>query len=142
MGSGGEKYLTFTLNKGVYAINKISVVDIIKVVPINKMTYPFYIKGDMKYLGEKIQVFDLKKILNIIEEENAECNRMLLVNIIINRQKKIIGIQVDSILEEIIIDIDDIKQFPILSSISCIKGVCVISKKIILIIDTNIYISQ
>ncbi len=100
---------------------------------------PEFIEGVINLRGNIIPVIDLRKRLNLLDEnDTSEGSWVLILNI----NNKIVGFVVDQVTEVIKVEEDSIEAAPeiIVSGLECqyIQGVCEIDEQLVIILDFDL----
>lgn len=110
-----SQYLTFKLENDTYAINVISVREVMK-LKLKDMTKipktPDYHKGVISVRGSVVPVIDMRVKFNIVNQEITSESSIIVLEIPINGKKTILGILTDSVKEVIDLDRDQIVDPP------------------------------
>ena len=136
MSSGGDnRYVVFKLNQEYYGLPIEKVISIEKIGEITRIpNAPDYIKGVINLRGEVIPVVNLKKKLNIGDNELNTNSRIIVVN----EDEMIVGLVVDFSSEVLEIDREDIDKPPETKDnqlIEYISGIGKTSDRLIIILD-------
>lgn len=137
------QYVSFILSKEKYAINIMSVEEILRKVDITAVpNAPSFIEGIVNIRGKVIPVVDLKKKLSIGSSNDDSNVRIIITNL----KNKRVGFLVDAVDEVIRIDHSIIEQAPALSvnvDSDYISGVAKTEKGMTILLDINkIFSSQ
>lgn len=131
------QYVSFVLSKEKYAINIMSVEEILRKIDITAVpNAPSFIEGIVNIRGKVIPVVDLKKKLNIGSSNDDSNVRIIITNL----KNKRVGFLVDAVDEVIRIDHSIIEQAPALSvnvDSDYISGVAKTEKSMIILLDIN-----
>lgn len=136
MSSGGDnRYVVFKLNQEYYGLPIEKVISIEKIGEITRIpNAPDYIKGVINLRGEVIPVVNLKKKLNIGDNELNMNSRIIVVN----EDEMVVGLVVDFSSEVLEIDREDIDKPPETKDnqlIEYISGIGKTSDRLIIILD-------
>lgn len=136
MSSGGDnRYVVFKLNQEYYGLPIEKVISIEKIGEITRIpNAPDYIKGVINLRGEVIPVVNLKKKLNIGDNELNTNSRIIVVN----EDEMVVGLIVDFSSEVLEIDREDIDKPPETKDnqlIEYISGIGKTSDRLIIILD-------
>ncbi len=136
MSSGGDnRYVVFKLNQEYYGLPIEKVISIEKIGEITRIpNAPDYIKGVINLRGEVIPVVNLKKKLNIGDNELNTNSRIIVVN----EDEMVVGLVVDFSSEVLEIDREDIDKPPETKDnqlIEYISGIGKTSDRLIIILD-------
>lgn len=136
MSSGGDnRYVVFKLNQEYYGLPIEKVIAIEKIGEITRIpNAPDYIKGVINLRGEVIPVVNLKRKLNIGDNELNMNSRIIVVN----EDEMVVGLVVDFSSEVLEIDREDIDKPPETKDnqlIEYISGIGKTSDRLIIILD-------
>lgn len=136
MSSGGDnRYVVFKLNQEYYGLPIEKVISIEKIGEITRIpNAPDYIKGVINLRGEVIPVVNLKKKLNIGDNELNMNSRIIVVN----EDEMVVGLIVDFSSEVLEIDREDIDKPPETKDnqlIEYISGIGKTSDRLIILLD-------
>lgn len=136
MSSGGDnRYVVFKLNQEYYGLPIEKVISIEKIGEITRIpNAPDYIKGVINLRGEVIPVVNLKKKLNIGDNELNTNSRIIVVN----EDEMVVGLVVDFSSEVLEIDREDIDKPPETKDnqlIEYISGIGKTSDRLIILLD-------
>lgn len=136
MSSGGDnRYVVFKLNQEYYGLPIEKVISIEKIGEITRIpNAPDYIKGVINLRGEVIPVVNLKKKLNIGDNELNMNSRIIVVN----EDEMVVGLVVDFSSEVLEIDREDIDKPPETKDnqlIEYISGIGKTSDRLIILLD-------
>ncbi|NLW39361.1 MAG: chemotaxis protein CheW [Tissierellia bacterium] len=136
MSSGGDnRYVVFKLNQEYYGLPIEKVISIEKIGEITRIpNAPDYIKGVINLRGEVIPVVNLKRKLNIGDNELNMNSRIIVVN----EDEMVVGLVVDFSSEVLEIDREDIDKPPETKDnqlIEYISGIGKTSDRLIIILD-------
>lgn len=135
------KYLTFIIEKQLFAI---PIYDVVQIVGMQKITdmpdSPNYVKGIINIRGSIIPVIDFRLRLGKQEKEYNERTCIIVTNIDIQE----IGLVVDEVDSVINIEDEYISKPPQMNvtSNSCITGIAKLANKVILILDAAIILNE
>lgn len=131
------QYVSFVLSNEKYAINIMSVEEILRKVDITPVpNAPSFIEGVVNIRGKVIPVVDLKKKLRIGSSNDDSNVRIIITNL----KNKRVGFLVDAVEEVIRIDHSIIEQAPALSvsvDSDYISGVAKTEKGMTILLDIN-----
>jgi len=134
--SGGDnRYVVFKLNQEYYGLPIEKVISIEKIGEITRIpNAPDYIKGVINLRGEVIPVVNLKRKLNIGDNELNTNSRIIVVN----EDEMVVGLVVDFSSEVLEIDREDIDKPPETKDnqlIEYISGIGKTSDRLIILLD-------
>ncbi len=134
--STGE-YLTFTLGSEEYGIDILKVQEIRGYDAVTKIANtPDFIKGVINLRGAVVPIVDLRIKFNL---GNVEYNEFTVV-IILNLEKRIVGIVVDGVSDVIALSGDHIRSAPdLVSSIDTryLAGLGNLEERMLILVDIN-----
>lgn len=114
MHAGEGKYLTFKLADEEYGIGILKVKEIIGMVPITSVPEtPEFVKGVINLRGKVIPVIDLRLKFGMDEIEYSERTCIIVVEIVDQGRRVLIGIVVDSVSEVLNIKGSEIEETPV-----------------------------
>lgn len=107
------KYLTFLLGNEDYGIQILQVKEIIGLMEITQVPRtPQFIKGVINLRGKIIPIMDLRLKFGMIEGDYNERTCIIVVEVVINGQKRLMGIVVDTVSEVLNIAQNEIESAP------------------------------
>ncbi len=134
--AAGE-YLTFTLGSEEYGIDILKVQEIRGYDAVTKIANtPDFIKGVINLRGAVVPIVDLRIKFNL---GNVEYNEFTVV-IILNLEKRIVGIVVDGVSDVIALSNDQIRPVPdLVSSIDTryLAGLGNLEERMLILVDIN-----
>lgn len=108
-----EKYLTFSLGTENYGIPILKVKEIIGLMDITPVPKsPEFIRGVINLRGNIIPIMDLRLKFKMGEKEYNERTCIIVVEVLIETVRRLIGIVVDMVSEVVTINSDDIEPPP------------------------------
>jgi purine-binding chemotaxis protein CheW len=129
------KIVLFSLDDIVFGVNVSQVQSVVDVVTITKVpNAPSFIRGVTNLRSDVIPVIDLKRKFNY-ETTYSETNLKMMV---INNGENVNGILVDSVLEVVNLNLDEMEDIPeIVSSVETtyVKGVVKYKEKLVILLD-------
>ncbi len=132
-----NQYVSFILNGERYAIDIMSVDEIIRLIEVTPVPKaPDFVEGIINMRGKVIPVVDLKNRLNLGESEGTSETRIMITTI----KNKKVGFIVDAVEEVLRIEPDLVEKAPgVATSVDSnyIKGVARTNKGLIIILDVN-----
>lgn len=136
------KYLTFQLNNQEYGIEITKVIEILGVLPITPIPQaPHYVKGVINLRGVVIPVVDTRTKFGLAEIEHTSETCIIVVDV--NRRS--IGLIVDTVKEVIDIAEDQIEDSPDLGGSGdngFIRGVGKIGDRVNVLLDIDVLLSD
>jgi len=107
------KYLTFFLNKHVFGVDILTIIEIIRLVPITLVpNVPNYVRGVINLRGKVVPVIDLRLKLNMPEAKYDKSSRIIVIEIKDREEKYMVGIIVDKVSEVCDVSAKDIESLP------------------------------
>lgn len=107
------RWVTFSLNSEIYAINVMQVQEVLKMTEIAPVPgAPNYILGIINLRGNVVAVLDTRTRIGLSEKEFDDSTRIIIVE----TEKAVIGILVDSVAEVVDIPVDEIESAPSIGS--------------------------
>ncbi|MCD6469981.1 purine-binding chemotaxis protein CheW [Candidatus Bathyarchaeota archaeon] len=145
MASDSKQVVLFSLNGVLYGADVNQVREIREVRDITPVPYaPVYIEGVTNLRGEVIPVINLRKRFGIEEvKEKEEKNKIMIV--VQGKDKKVVGVVVDSVMEVAAIPQDNIERAPEIISTAeseCVLGVAKHGENLIVLLDLEKAISR
>jgi len=139
--TGTRQYITFRLAKEEYAVNVAQVREVLEVPSITRVPgSPPYVRGVVNVRGQAIPVFDLRLRFGLPEVETSLQSRILVMEVVVDGELKVLGGIADSVHEVIDIEADDMIEPPKLASrgiSDCIQGMARRGEGFIIILDAN-----
>lgn len=136
-----QKLLTFSLGEEVYGVSILQVKEIIGMLEITSVPRtPDFIKGVINLRGKIIPVMDLRIKFGMDEQEYDERTCIIVVEIEIKGNQRLIGVVVDMVSEVVNVHADDIEPPPEYGSKldhNFILGIGKIKEKVVIILDIN-----
>lgn len=140
-----EKYLMFFLNEENYGIPILKVNEIIGLIEITQIPRtPNFMKGIINLRGKIIPILDLRLKFNMSEREYDEQTCIIIVEIIIQDNKRFIGILVDKVAEVVKIyqaDIELPPQYGQEHENDFLTGVGKVKEKVVMLLDIEAIIN-
>ena len=137
------QWVTFKLSDEVYGINVMQVQEVIRLTEIAPVPgAPDYVMGIVNLRGNVVTVIDTRKRFGLFGKEPDDSTRIVIVEV----DKQVIGILVDSVAEVVNISSSDIETSPNLGedneSSKYIQGVFSKDDDILILIDINKLLSE
>jgi purine-binding chemotaxis protein CheW len=140
-GTEMQTYLSFKLNKEVYAINVSRVINILEMHHITKIPKaPDYMKGVINLRGTVLPVADLRIKFGLPEKESTVDTSIIVISIDIEGEPVLIGIQVDAVKEVLELKSSEISSSPTIGAkynSDFIEGMWRTDQNFIIILDIN-----
>jgi len=142
---GSKQIVLFSLNGILYGADVNQVREVREVRDITPVPYaPIYVEGVTNLRGEVIPVINLRKRFGIEEvKEGKEKNKIMIV--VQGKDKKVVGVIVDSVMEVATIPQDNIERAPeILSTAEseCVLGVAKRGENLVVLLDLEKAVSR
>jgi purine-binding chemotaxis protein CheW len=140
-----QKYLSFRLGKEEFAIQVLSVREIMGMQEITSVPQtPPYVKGVINLRGKVIPVVDLRLKFGLPEIEYTQRTCIIVVQIDGAAEKMLMGTIVDSVSEVLTLqsaDIEDTPDFGDGTSAPYILGMAKIKNKVKILLDINMVLT-
>ncbi len=137
-----SQWVTFSLEDETYGINVMQVQEVLKMTEIAPVPgAPDYVIGIINLRGNVVTVVDTRKRFGLMPQEPTESTRI----VIIEANKQVVGILVDSVAEVVELDSDEIETAPTVGNDETskyIQGVYSHDKKLIILVDLNKFLSE
>lgn len=131
------RWVTFQLDKEIYGVNVMQVKEVLRYTDIAPVPgAPSYVLGIINLRGNVVTVIDTRMRFGLPTAELTDNTRIM----IIESEKQIIGILVDSVAEVVDLntaDIDDTPNVGTEESAQFICGVCNRNDELLILIDLN-----
>ncbi len=143
-GNKGEflRWVTFQLDREIYGVNVMQVREVLRYSDIAPVPgAPAYVLGIINLRGNVVTVIDTRMRFGLPTAEVTENTRIM----IIESDKQVIGILVDSVAEVVDLntaDIDDTPNVGTEESAKFICGVCNRNNELLILIDLNKLLSE
>ena len=143
-GNKGEflRWVTFQLDREIYGVNVMQVREVLRQSDIAPVPgAPAYVLGIINLRGNVVTVIDTRMRFGLPTAEVTENTRIM----IIESDKQVIGILVDSVAEVVDLntaDIDDTPNVGTEESAKFICGVCNRNNELLILIDLNKLLSE
>ena len=107
------KYLTFALAQEEYGVSVLKVREIIKMMDITAVPQvPAHIKGVINLRGKVIPIVDLRLKFGLPTVQSTERTCIVVVEVVLDTRRILLGIVVDSVAEVLNITGDEIEETP------------------------------
>jgi purine-binding chemotaxis protein CheW len=108
-----QAYLSFRLNKELFAVNAFKVLEVLEQQYITEIPQtPAYVLGVINFRGEILPVFDTRRKFNMPARDEKQKFVIVVLDLTINDQKVLIGTTADGVKDVIEIDDKEIKDVP------------------------------
>lgn len=136
------QWVTFRLENETYGINVMQVQEVLRYTEIAPVPgAPSYVLGIINLRGNVVTVIDTRARFGLIPGEVTENSRI----VIIEAEKQVIGIMVDSVAEVVYLRSSEIESAPNVGteeSAKFIQGVCNRSEELLILVDLNKLLSD
>ncbi len=136
------RWVTFRLADEVYGIDVMQVQEVLRVTEIAPVPgAPDYVLGIINLRGNVVTVVDTRRRFGLMPKESDDVSRV----VIIETNKQIFGILVDSVAEVVDVAKSDIETAPNVGneeSSRYIKGVTTINSQLLILVDLNNLITE
>lgn len=136
------RWVTFQLDREIYGVNVMQVREVLRYSDIAPVPgAPAYVLGIINLRGNVVTVIDTRMRFGLPTAEVTENTRIM----IIESDKQVIGILVDSVAEVVDLntaDIDDTPNVGTEESAKFICGVCNRNNELLILIDLNKLLSE
>ncbi len=143
-GKDGElrRWVTFQLDKEMYGVNVMQVREVLRYTDIAPVPgAPAYVLGIINLRGNVVTVIDTRMRFGLATADITDSTRIM----IIESDKQVIGILVDSVAEVVDLNTADIDETPNVGteeSAKFICGVCNRENELLILIDLNKLLSE
>ena len=136
------RWVTFQLDREIYGVNVMQVREVLRYSDIAPVPgTPAYVLGIINLRGNVVTVIDTRMRFGLPSAEITDNTRIM----IIESEKQVIGILVDSVAEVVDLDTADIDDTPNVGteeSAKFICGVCNRNNELLILIDLNKLLSE
>jgi purine-binding chemotaxis protein CheW len=136
-----QDYLTFVVDEEEFGVDITSVKEIRVWSAVTKIPdTPDYLKGVINLRGVIVPIVDLRQRFNHVSKEYTETTVVVILQGIIRQKCTTVGIVVDAVCDVHKVKAGDVMEPPDLGSYiysRFIKGMLVIDKKMIILLDSN-----
>ena len=136
------QWVTFRLENETYGINVMQVQEVLRYTDIAPVPgAPGYVLGIINLRGNVVTVIDTRSRFGLPPSEVTENSRI----VIIEAEKQVIGIMVDSVAEVVYLRSSEIESAPNVGteeSAKFIQGVCNRGKELLILVDLNKLLSD
>jgi purine-binding chemotaxis protein CheW len=131
------RYVTFRLAEETYGIQVMQVQEVLRVSEIAPVPgAPDYVLGIINLRGNVVTVIDTRSRFGLIQKENDDSSRI----VIIEAEKQVIGILVDSVAEVVDLATSEIEAAPNVGndeSSRYIQGVATKNNELLILVDLD-----
>ncbi len=137
-----KRWVTFQLDKEMYGVNVMQVREVLRYTDIAPVPgAPAYVLGIINLRGNVVTVIDTRMRFGLQSADITDSTRIM----IIESEKQVIGILVDSVAEVVDLNTADIDETPNVGteeSAKFICGVCNRENELLILIDLNKLLSE
>ena len=137
-----KRWVTFQLDKEMYGVNVMQVREVLRYTDIAPVPgAPAYVLGIINLSGNVVTVIDTRMRFGLQSADITDSTRIM----IIESEKQVIGILVDSVAEVVDLNTADIDETPNVGteeSAKFICGVCNRENELLILIDLNKLLSE
>ncbi|SDL47919.1 purine-binding chemotaxis protein CheW [Maridesulfovibrio ferrireducens] len=113
MNSTMNQYLTFTLNKDIYALDISSVREVLELTPITRIPRtPTFMRGVINLRGHAVPVVDMRLKFGMSKTEDTINTCIIIVEVLFDGDSTVMGALADSVREVIEFTEDMIEEPP------------------------------
>lgn len=131
------QWVTFQLENETYGVNVMQVQEVLRYSDIAPVPgAPSYVLGIINLRGNVVTVIDTRSRFGLMPAEVTDNTRI----VIIEAEKQVIGILVDSVAEVVYMKTSEIEEAPNVGtdeSAKFIKGVCNRDEELLILVDLN-----
>ena len=140
-----NSYLTFRLGKETFAANVGNVLQILEITEITKIPKaPPYMKGVINLRGSVLPIIDFRHKFNLPQIEHTKNTCIIVLSVEINNDTIEIGAIVDSVIQVIEVNSNEIKSAPSIGNkykSEFISGIIEINESFIMLLNINMIFS-
>ncbi|MES9858223.1 MAG: chemotaxis protein CheW [Sedimenticola sp.] len=129
--------VTFLLQDEIYGVNVMQVQEVLRVSDIAPVPgAPSYVLGIINLRGNVVTVIDTRSRFGLVAGEISQSSRI----VIIEAEKQVVGILVDSVAEVIDIHISEVESAPNVGNqenSKYIQGVATVNGRLLILVDLN-----
>lgn len=108
-----SQYLTFKLDNEIYAMDITTVREVLDIIPITKVPQmPDFMCGVINLRGGVVPVVDLRLKFGLKKSESLKETCIVIIEVVLDGEQTILGILVDSVLEVISLEPEQIDPPP------------------------------
>ncbi|SEI46119.1 purine-binding chemotaxis protein CheW [Allopseudospirillum japonicum] len=131
------QYVTFRLAEETYGINVMQVQEVLRYTEIAPVPgAPDYVLGIINLRGNVVTVIDTRKRFGLMSSDVSDATRI----VIIEAEKQVVGILVDSVSEVVYLNQSEIETAPNVGneeSAKFIQGVCNKNNELLILVELN-----
>ncbi len=136
-----NQYLTFTLNKDIYALDISSVREVLELTPITRIPRtPKFMRGVINLRGHAVPVVDMRLKFGMSKTEDTINTCIIIVEVLFDGDSTIMGALADSVREVIELTEDMIEEPPRMGTTiktDFIRGMGKQGEDFVIILDIN-----
>ncbi len=136
------QWVTFRLAGETYGVNVMQVQEVLRYTEIAPVPgAPLYVLGIINLRGNVVTVVDTRQRFGLPPDKITDSTRI----VIIESEKHVVGILVDSVAEVVYMRMSEIENMPSLSSennAKFIQGVCHRNDQLLILIDLNKFLTR
>lgn len=136
-----ETYLTFTLDKEVFAVNVVNVLEVLEQQLITTVPKaPEFILGIINFRGQILPVINTRKKFNLLVDDESLKTFVIVFESTVDEEKQLVAATADAVNDVIEISPDEIKSLPELGlnyDARFINGVIRLDNKFILLLNSE-----
>ncbi|WP_031482982.1 chemotaxis protein CheW [Maridesulfovibrio frigidus] len=141
MNSTMNQYLTFTLNKDIYALDISSVREVLELTPITRIPRtPKFMRGVINLRGHAVPVVDMRLKFGMSKTEDTINTCIIIVEVLFDGDSTVMGALADSVREVIELTEDMIEEPPRMGTTiktDFIRGMGKQGEDFVIILDIN-----
>lgn len=135
------QWVTFRLDNETYGINVMQVQEVLRVTEIAPVPgSPGYVLGIINLRGNVVTVIDTRKRFGLVPRDMDDSTRIVIIEV----NKQVVGILVDSVAEVVDLRASEIETAPNVGnddSAKFIQGVSSRDEELLILIDLNKFLS-
>jgi purine-binding chemotaxis protein CheW len=135
------KFLIFQLGEEQFAISVMNVREIMKMQDITSVPQaPHYVQGVLNLRGRIVPVVSLRRKFDMGEKENTELTCIVVVRLTGHRAEHSIGVVVDSVVEVLTLNPDDVEDAPdfgLNTTGSYVRGIAKVKGSVKILLDID-----
>ncbi|MDP1708232.1 MAG: chemotaxis protein CheW [Gammaproteobacteria bacterium] len=135
------QWVTFRLDNETYGINVMQVQEVLRVTEIAPVPgSPDYVLGIINLRGNVVTVIDTRKRFGLMPRDMDDSTRIVIIEV----NKHVVGILVDSVAEVVDLRVSEIETAPNVGSDESsryIQGVSSRNEELLILIDLNKFLS-
>ncbi len=136
-----NQYLTFTLNKDIYALDISSVREVLELTPITRIPRtPKFMRGVINLRGHAVPVVDMRLKFGMSKTEDTINTCIIIVEVLFDGDSTVMGALADSVREVIELTEDMIEEPPRMGTTiktDFIRGMGKQGEDFVIILDIN-----